>query len=501
MQKRQTAGLFLITAILFGLIIRLAAPLNAQGPVNDGGLFLQMTQDLQANGFALPEYSTYNGGDIPFAYPPLGFYLVGFIQRLTGVPFFDLFAWLPALFSTIAIFGFYFLALQLTQDSLRASVASIFYACLPKSFDWFVMGGGITRAPAILFAFLTLAYVHKLFVTRNARFVVHVAMFSSLLVLTHPEIAYHTAFAVLIFFLFFLRDKRSIGHAFAVAIITLVFTAPWWLTVYQRYGIQTFQTVLAAHSRDLASQFLFRTQFNLGGEILLTLVGVFALIGLIRDLRRRDFFLPVWVAIGGLVASLPAFVLLALKGLESTLKGLGDPAPFDNGLSSRTSRYTLLGLSAYLLMAGIIASSFYGYEFRILQGEHAAMDWIRDSTDPSAEFLVITGDTSLIDPLSEWFPTRAERVSLATVQGHEWTPQQNLPVSVTMYNRLQSCINQDASCLDEWDYDYVYIRKVRPMREGNVENRPSILAVSLRDSQHHQIVFENDEAVIFRFAR
>jgi hypothetical protein len=363
------------------------------------------------------------------------------------------------------------------------------------------MGGGITRAPAILFAFLTLAYVHKLFVTRNARFVVHVAMFSSLLVLTHPEIAYHTAFAVLIFFLFFLRDKRSIGHAFAVAIITLVFTAPWWLTVYQRYGIQTFQTVLAAHSRDLASQFLFRTQFNLGGEILLTLVGVFALIGLIRDLRRRDFFLPVWVAIGGLVASLPAFVLLALKGLESTLKGLGDPAPFDNGLSSRTSRYTLLGLSAYLLMAGIIASSFYGYEFRILQGEHAAMDWIRDSTDPSAEFLVITGDTSLIDPLSEWFPTRAERVSLATVQGHEWTPQQNLPVSVTMYNRLQSCINQDASCLDEWDYDYVYIRKVRPMREGNVENRPSILAVSLRDSQHHQIVFENDEAVIFRFAR
>jgi hypothetical protein len=70
-----------------------------------------------------------------------------------------------------------------------------------------------------------------------------------------------------------------------------------------------------------------------------------------------------------------------------------------------------------------------------------------------------------------------------------------------MYNRLQSCINQDASCLDEWDYDYVYIRKVRPMREGNVENRPSILAVSLRDSQHHQIVFENDEAVIFRSAR
>ncbi|MDX1378191.1 MAG: hypothetical protein R3307_05020, partial [Anaerolineales bacterium] len=64
---------------------------------------------------------------------------------------------------------------------------------------------------------------------------------------------------------------------------------------------------------------------------------------------------------------------------------------------------------------------------------------------------------------------------------------------------LQSCLNRDVSCLYEWDYDYVYIRKIRLMREGNVETRPSILDVSLRESRDHQIVFENDEAVIYRF--
>ena len=496
--KDQFAKLLLVTAILFGALIRFAAPLNAQGPVNDGGLFLQMTQDLQANEFSLPEYSTYNDANIPFAYPPFGFYLLGFIQSLTGISLFVLYTWLPALFSTLAIFALYFLALELTRDPLKASAASLFYACVPKSFDWFIMGGGVTRAPAILFAFLALAFVYRLFVTRETRYVIHVSVLSSLLVLTHPEVAYHTAFTVLIFTVFFMRDKRSVFHSLAVVVLVLIFTSPWWFTVLQRHGIETFQTVLAAHPRSFTSQFLFRSQFNLAGEILLTVVGVFALIGLIGEIRKRDFFLIVWIALGGLVVSLAGFILLAINGLESTLKGLGDLAPFDSGFSSKTSRYMLIGLSAYMLMAGLIASSFYGYEFRLLPGEHAVMDWLRQNTDSSAEFLVVTGDTSLIDPLSEWFPVLAGRVSLATVQGHEWTPEQPLPASVGNYNRLQGCVNQDAMCLDAWEYDYVYLRKIKPMREGNVEPRYSILDVSLRNSDDFGIVFENDEAVIYQ---
>jgi hypothetical protein len=499
--KKHFASLVLVTAVLFGAVIRFAAPLNAQGPVNDGGLFLQMTQDLQTNHFTLPQYSAYNAGDIPFAYPPLGLYLVGFIQNFTGIPLIDLFTWLPALFSTIAILGFYFLALELTLDNLKSSVAALFYACVPKSFDWFIMGGGVTRAPAILFAFLTLAYVHKLFVTRQARYIFPVSIMSSLLVLTHPEIAYHTAFAVLIFSVFFLRDQRSFVHVFVTVLVVPILTSPWWFTVLQRYGIATFQTVLASHSRDFASQFLFRIQFNLGGEILLTIVGVFALIGLIRDVRQHDFFLPVWIAFGGLVVSLPAFILLAVKGFESTLKGLGDSTPFEDGFSMKTSRYTFLGLSTYLLMAGIIASSFYGYEFRILPGERMAMQWIRQNTEPAVKFVVVTGGTSLTDPLSEWFPVLAGRVSLATVQGHEWTPEKNLHASVAMYNQLQGCLNQEGPCLAEWDYDYVYIRKIKPVREGNVELRPSILDLSLRSSRQYQTVFEDKNAVIYQLVR
>jgi len=107
----------------------------------------------------------------------------------------------------------------------------------------------------------------------------------------------------------------------------------------------------------------------------------------------------------------------------------------------------------------------------------------------------------MVDPLSEWFPVFTGRTSITTIQGHEWTSGQNLQASVIMNDRLQACLNQDLSCLASWIYDYVYIRKIKPMREGNIEPRYSILDSSLRASQKYQIVFENDEAIIYQPAR
>ncbi len=130
--KNQFAKLVLFTALLFGLMIRLAAPLSAGGPVNDGGLFFQMTRDLQANHFTLPDATTYNNANIPFVYPPLGFYLAGMLQSVFQISLLNIFTYLPAILSTLAILAFYFLALQFTADKLHASIAALFYAMVPK---------------------------------------------------------------------------------------------------------------------------------------------------------------------------------------------------------------------------------------------------------------------------------------------------------------------------------------------------------------------------------
>ena len=57
----------LAVAMALGGLIRITFVLIGDGfPLNDGGMFLVMIEDLKP-GFGLPEYTSYNGGDIPYA--------------------------------------------------------------------------------------------------------------------------------------------------------------------------------------------------------------------------------------------------------------------------------------------------------------------------------------------------------------------------------------------------------------------------------------------------
>ncbi len=504
MNSRQSfATLILFTAILFGLMIRLAAPITAGGPVNDGGLFLQMTRDLQANHFALPETTTYNNLGIPFVYPPLGFYLAGLIQSASQISLLTIFTYLSAIFSTLAILAFYFLALQFTKDNFHASIAALFYAMIPKSFDWAVMGGGVTRAPALVFSFLTLAFAYRLLTSKEPRNILPFSICASLLTLSHPEITFQTAFSVLILAIFFLRDKRSLLHLLVIAAITLAFTSPWWVTVLARHGLAPFQAALGAHPRDFASSFLYLVQFNLSGEAILDIVAVLGLIGLISDIRRRDFFLPAWIGLSFLsdpraapFASLTPLILLAVRGFESTLNGLL-PSSSGDVLDSTFSRRILLGTTAYLFLSGLIFSMQMGNQFRLLPEERVALNWVEENTPEESRFLLLTGDAALSDPLSEWFPALTGRTSIVTVQGHEWTPKHPLSESLRNYAETQSCLNRVLDCLANWEFDFIYVRRIRPNAEGSVVQQSSILESDLRASDMLLIVYDSPQAVIF----
>lgn len=508
--KNQFAGLLLVTALLFGGIIRFAAPLSAQGPVNDGGLFLQMTRDLQGNHFVLPEHTTYNDADIPFVYPPLGFYLVGFIQNLSGISLFTLFTYLPVIFSTLAISAFYFLALELTQDAHKASLAALFFAVIPKSFDWFIMGGGTIRALGLGLSFIVLKFAYRLFITDDFRLILPTSISATLLVLLHPETTFHAVFSTFVFAIFFLRKRNSIIHSIIVMTLVLFFSSPWWLVSLARHGVGPFQSAfgVGVSSRDYVSSLLYFFQFNLSGEVVLALVAMLGLVGLVSDLRSQDYFLFAWIGLSFLIdpraaplASLTPLILLSVKGFGIVLTGLGFTQNLANGFESRSARGVLLGLVAYTFMSGVIYSMKLGNEFRLLPQEHETLGWVTQNTPPKSRFLVLTGEAGFSDPLSEWFPALTGRVSLLTPQGHEWTPGSPLLENLQTYNKAQFCLKEDEDCISAWDFDYVYIRKVRPMPDGNVEYHPSILDVSLRGSPDYVILFESEVAVIYQPVR
>lgn len=83
--RRAETWMWLVLALLFGTIVRVLPVLQSGFPVNDGGLFYSMLIDLKNAHFALPLVTSYNHLDIPFMYPPLPFYLAGWIWSLSGL--------------------------------------------------------------------------------------------------------------------------------------------------------------------------------------------------------------------------------------------------------------------------------------------------------------------------------------------------------------------------------------------------------------------------------
>ena len=200
---------FLILSLLVGGYIRLSMGLTATFPLNDGGLFYQMTQELVANHFRLPLFTAYNHLDIPFAYPPLAFYLTGALNQLFGWSLLDIYRIFPAVITVLTIPAFYLLARDLTDDDNHLSLAVLIFALLPVTYVWAIMGGGVARSLAYLFALLALHYVIKLFRNQRNKYLLPAALLLSAAILSHPETGFHTAVSVPVLWFFLSKNKKG----------------------------------------------------------------------------------------------------------------------------------------------------------------------------------------------------------------------------------------------------------------------------------------------------
>jgi len=95
--------------VIIGAVIRLGFILRNDFPLNDGGLFYKMTQELQANHYLLPKFTSYNQANIPFAYPPLPFYVAALVNSLFRIDLLVVFRFLPFVLNLASIPFIYFI--------------------------------------------------------------------------------------------------------------------------------------------------------------------------------------------------------------------------------------------------------------------------------------------------------------------------------------------------------------------------------------------------------
>jgi hypothetical protein len=524
MRRNQEAFLILFWAVLLGGFLRFYPALQAGFPINDGGLFYNLILDLLANNFRLPAFSSFNGGALPFAYPPLPFYLSALLVRLFALDPLQLLRWLPALFATLCLIPFYFLARELLRDPVKAALATFSYALLPESFAWFVMGGGLTRSLGRFFALLTLFLVYKLFTTRQRRLVLPVALAAAGLSLSHPEATVHTLGMVFIFWLFFGRNRAAVVHSMLVAGLTLLFTAPWWGTITGQHGWQIFRAAAQTGWQSLFGITFLLSDFTF--ELGLSLIGVLALIGLLAHLLRKQFLLPLLLLTPVLieprsaptVVVIPAALLAADALVEVIFPAFArfskrDPGseeseppllPLSGSLRPVTAFYLLYPLLGAFSLAMILSAN------ALQPAEQTAIQWVKANTAPDARFVLVTPTTTDMDtPVQEWFPTLSGRVSQNVVQGYEWLGREVFFRRRDNFARLTGCAYQTVTCLTDWqtatglDFDYLYLAPqfVKTYYEyGGVTGLPvgNALLQSVQASPNYQPVYARDGIYIFK---
>lgn len=483
-----------LAVILLALVVRLPFFLESDFPLNDGGLFFVMSHEVAAAQYALPYVTTYNGDVIPFAYPPLPFYVTSLLAQTSGVPAITIVRYLPLVANLLTVLSFIALARSLGRSQHAVLFAAVALVVLPRSYEWLVMGGGLTRSVGLLFAVTALALAAPAYRRPAAGRSAAAGLFIGLTILSHLEMGIFVGYSYLLFFLAYGRSRRGIGVSALLALVVVGVTAPWWLTVLRYHGLEPYLAAATTAGWSAVEQWtttLF--DFLFPPQQFLTVLGGLGVLGLGACLLRGNWLLPLWLPLvfaltprsAATEATIPLALLIGIGAGEVILPGLMTVARGRDHAPARLLQAAPLRVLArsegwrpfvtaasvvlfgYVVLPYWLPVNFGTYALEALpDGERQSMAWIADNTPRESVFLVLSPkDSWEADYVLEWFPALAERRSVLTPQGSEWLPSWTHARRVCLYNAFRRQALGDLPRMEQWlsrmnvPFTHVYVSK------------------------------------------
>lgn len=408
-------------------------------PLGEGGLFVLFSQLILDGGFALPAQAQYGAANLPFAYPPAGFYLAAAVSRVTGAELLDVYYFLPITLNVLAVPAFCYLARQFTGDRAILAGAALLYALLPESFIWQITGGGLPRALAALLSILAIATALDCARRPRKRLILLCGVLVGLAILSHLEWGMFAAIGVTFALITKGTGWSRVVLTLAAGAIALAVIAPWLLAVFGQHGVDPFL------SSSSASQWNFKfVERILTADLFANVLAWPAILGMIKALQDREWFLLSWAPV--IITTTPRMgdsSGLAIPTAILAAYGVRLVADFIQGEAAREllpgaaarlfdgsrSRFGMrLGTLAVLAITLAVLASPLRWIFidrRIVEQidpqSRAAMAWIARNTSPDSRFVVVSDANNWWgDRIAEWFPVLTRRASLTTAQGLEW---------------------------------------------------------------------------------
>jgi hypothetical protein len=442
----------LLVAIALGAVVRLVPVLPGPLTPGDGGLIVNMVDDLRNAGMQMPAVTTYNLADIPFVYPPLGLYTTGLLAELLGLSSLDGVRIVAALLS-LATIGMFALLARRLLPATAAAAAVVMYALMPHAYDPIVAGGGVTRGLGLLLAVaaLVVAASPSLVPPRRA---LAIGVLLGLAALSHPQTALYAAAAstVLVF------RGAGRGHAGAAvarmtvaAVVSIAVVVPWIALMASEQGIGS--VLAAGHRWDPVLGVIRLVGLTFSGAAFSDLFLVVGVLGLVIEILGRRWTLPLLLAcliVAGeadFIAAVP-WSLLGGAAIGFLLAAFRPAAtPGDRRLRLAVALVALfVALTASL---GSVVDETSRLQ-RVSDDQVEAMNWVATETDPGTRFIVATVVYWGGDEIGEWFPAVTGRQSVATVQGSEWLGEAGYQTQLDRHQAVFECTRSTDTCFVQW---------------------------------------------------
>jgi hypothetical protein len=474
-------------------------------PAYGAGLYLRIADAIAAGGYAPPaRIAGYTAEGVPFAYPPLQFYVLAVLLDLGATPI-ALARVLPSVGVLAALVPVYLLARDYAGSRPAGAAAGVAVALNPQLLQWHVSAGGVVRAFAFCYA-LTAIYAGYRALEHDSRPAVAVgALAFGATVLTHPT---YSLFVVVSYVLLWgVRDRSVAGLArsAAVGLGGAVVATPWLLWVTSTHGIAVLTGAAGTHGGVGGGA---ATLFGaLSSATALPLLGAAYLLW-----ARREWFLAAWTLAAELLFAQPRFVFtvgsvvaaVAAVDVARRLPALdGSISLPGTGAVNRREA----AAAACLLLASVAGGAYLAHEMTLgsdpstpefLDDEDvAAMEWAERETAPDATFVVL-GDAA------EWFPALADRTILVGPWGVEWRGPDAYTTQLASFEAISRC--DSASCVEGEagavgaDPEYVYLPKGAYTVRGHPEVTFGTLDRSFAASPDWERAYENDGVVVYRAA-
>lgn len=393
-------------------------------PLNDGGLFLEFIRSTVDVFPDIPRTVVYNGLSLPFAYPPLSFWTGAALTKL-GFDDLEIVRVLPILMNILYALLFA-LALERSGKSyLVTALALMFFLVSARSYEWLVMGGGISRGFGSIFMLLSMIAVRIPGRERSpplplSRLILCGGAVGGA-ILSHLE--WGLLATALVVVCLALRSRTLWDFVRSCLIsggTAFILIAPWVASILATHGLAPF----VAAGQTSQSGFLHSLE-QLIWLIRTNIFNIFLALGGAALLWRREFFWVIFFFLCIFVTPRhgPTPIVLSL----CVFTGYGVVVAYRLLRQSIRSEVVAIAGTGIAFAAVLLAqvTQERTERLQVVQplsiGQREAMAWVSHAM-PGARFAILNSLAWQADRSAEWFPVLGRATSTTTVQGREWLP-------------------------------------------------------------------------------